>query len=251
MKKVKSILVSQPAPTAENSPYFDIEKKHKIKIDFRPFIHIEGATTREVRHQKIDLSNYDAVILTSRNAVDHYFRIAEEMRFQVPIGTKYFCISEAVANYLQTYIVYRKRKIYVGERTIEDLVEVLKKYKEEKFLFPTSNSLKPIIPKTLKAAKIKYDRVELFRTVVSDLSDLENVFYDILVFFSPTGIDSLLKNFPNFKQKDTRIAVYGKVTKTAVEKAGFKCDIIVPNTETRSMTTALENYTMEANKRKR
>jgi uroporphyrinogen-III synthase len=160
-------------------------------------------------------------------------------------------MSEAVANYLQTYIVYRKRKIYIGERTIQDLVDVLKKYKDETFLFPTSNSLKPIIPKTLKAAKIKYDRAELFRTVVSDLSDLENVFYDILVFFSPTGIDSLLKNFPDFKQNDTRIAVYGKVTQKAVEKAGFRCDIIVPNTKTKSMTTALENYIVEANKRKR
>lgn len=250
MKKVKSILVSQPEPTAENSPYFDIESKHKIKIDFRPFVHVEGATTREVRHQKIDLSNYSAVILTSRNAVDHYFRIAEEMRFQVPIDMKYFCISEAVANYLQTYIVYRKRKIYVGKRTIKDLLEVLKKYKEETFLFPTSDRLKSEVPKTLDGAKIKWDRAILFKTVVSDLSDLENVFYDILVFFSPTGIDSLLKNFPDFKQKDTKIAVYGKVTQKAVEKSGFKCNIIVPNTKTKSMTTALENFVVEANRRK-
>jgi uroporphyrinogen-III synthase len=249
MKKVKTILVSQPAPAAENSPYFDIEEKHKIKIDFRPFIHIEGATTREVRHQKIDLSNYSAVVLTSRNAVDHYFRLAEEMRFQVPIDMKYFCISEAVAFYLQTYIVYRKRKIYVGKRTITELAEVIKKYKDETFLLPSSDRLKPIVPKTLNKLKIKWDRAILFKTVVSDLSDLENVFYDILVFFSPTGIESLLENFPNFKQNDTRIAVYGKVTKTSAEKAGFKCDIVVPTPENKSMTTALENYIIEANKR--
>jgi len=249
MKKVKTILVSQPEPTAENSPYFDIEDKHKVKIDFRPFIHIEGATTREVRHQKIDLHNYSAVILTSRNAVDHYFRIAEEMRFQVPIDMKYFCISEAVAFYLQTYIVYRKRKIYVGKRTIQDLEEIIKKYKSERFLLPSSDILKPIVPKTLDKLKIKWDRAILFKTVVSDLSDLEDVFYDILVFFSPTGVDSLLKNFPDFKQNNTRFAVYGKITKKAIEEAGFTCNIVVPTPKNRSMTTALENYIFEANKR--
>ena len=249
MKKVKTILVSQPAPTAENSPYFDIEEKYKVKIDFRPFIHIEGATTREVRHQKIDLSNYTGVILTSRNAVDHYFRIAEEMRFQVPIDMKYFCVSEAVGFYLQNYIVYRKRKIYVGNRTIGDLTELINKYKDETFLLPSSDVLQPIVPKTLNKLKIKWDRAILFKTVVSDLSDLENVFYDILVFFSPTGIDSLLKNFPNFKQNDTRIAVYGKITKKAAEKAGLKCDIVVPTPENKSMTTALQNCILKTNKR--
>lgn len=247
--KVKSILVSQPEPTAENSPYFELKDKLKLKIDFRPFIHVKGLTPRDVRHQKIDLSDFTAVILTSRNAVDHYFRIAEEMRFDVPIEMKYFCISEAVAFYLQRYIVYRKRKIYVGVRSMDDLSKVIKKHKTEKFLLPTSDLLKPLIPETLDKLSISWERVILYNTVVSDLSDLENVFYDILVFFSPSGIDSLFKNFPGFKQNDTRIAVYGKTTRVAAEEAGLECNIIVPNEETSSMTMALENYIQTVNKK--
>lgn len=247
--KVKTILVSQPAPTVENSPYFEISEKHKVTIDFRSFIHVEGATPREVRHQKIDLKDFSAVILTSRNAVDHYFRLAEEMRFEVPIDMKYFCLSEAIAFYLQRYIVYRKRKIYVGLRTITDLSKVIKKHKEETFLLPTSDKLKPTIPVELDKLKIKWSRAVFYKTVVSDLSDLEDVFYDILVFFSPSGIDSLYKNFPDFKQNKTRIAVYGPTTKIAAEKAGLKCNITVPTPEIPSMTKALENYIIQANKR--
>lgn len=247
--KVKTILVSQPAPTGESSPYFELEDKVKIKVDFRPFIHVEGVDSREVRQQKIDFSNYTAVILTSRNAVDHYFRIAEEMRFQVPINMKYFCLSEAVAFYLQRYIVYRKRKIYVGVRTMTDLSKVIKKHKDENFLLLTSDKLKTDIPATLNKLNIKWDRVILFKTVVSDLSDLQEVFYDILVFFSPSGIDSLFKNYPDFKQKDARIAVFGKTTQIAAEKAGLVCNIMAPTPESPSMTMALENYIREANKR--
>lgn len=247
--KVKTILVSQPAPTAENSPYFEIKEKYKVSIDFRSFIHVEGVTTKEVRQQKIDLKDFSAVILTSRNAVDHYFRLAEEMRFEVPIEMKYFCLSEAIAFYLQRYIIYRKRKIYVGLRTITDLSKILKKHKEESFLLPTSDKLKPTIPVELDKLKIKWSRAIFYKTVVSDLSDLEDVFYDILVFFSPSGIDSLYKNFPDFKQNKTRIAVYGKTTKIAAEKAGLKCDITVPSPKVPSMTKALENYIIEANKR--
>ncbi len=247
--KVKTILVSQPAPTAENSPYNELMEKLKVSIDFRSFIHVEGATPREVRHQRIDLSDFTAVILTSRNAVDHYFRIAEEMRFEVPIEMKYFCLSEAVAFYLQRYIVYRKRKIYVGTRSINDLTKIIKKHKNESFLLPTADKLKPIIPEALDAIKIKWNRAVLYKTVVSDLSDLEDVFFDILVFFSPSGIESLYRNFPEFKQNSTRIAVYGKTTKVAAEKAGLKCNIVVPSPEVPSMTMALENYIVEANKR--
>lgn len=247
--KVKTILVSQPAPTAENSPYFELMEKLKVAIDFRSFIHVEGVAPREVRHQKIDLNDYTAVILTSRNAVDHYFRIAEEMRFEVPIEMKYFCLSEAVAFYLQRYIVYRKRKIYVGTRSISDLTKIIKKHKNESFLLPTADKLKPIIPEALDTTKIKWNRAVLYKTVVSDLSDLEDVFYDILVFFSPSGIESLYKNFPEFKQNNTRIAVYGTTTRVAAEKAGLTCDIIVPTPKVPSMTMALENYISEANKR--
>lgn len=247
--KVKTILVSQPAPTAENSPYFELMEKLKVSIDFRSFIHVEGVSPRDVRHQKIDLNDYTAVILTSRNAVDHYFRIAEEMRFEVPIEMKYFCLSEAVAFYLQRYIVYRKRKIYVGTRSIKDLTKIIKKHKNESFLLPTADKLKPIIPETLDKLKIKWNRAILYKTVKSDLSDLEDVFYDILVFFSPSGIESLYKNFPSFVQNSTRIAVYGNTTRIAAEKAGLECNIIVPTPEVPSMTMALENYITDANKR--
>jgi len=247
--KVKTILVSQPKPTAENSPYYELEEKHKVSIDFRSFIHVEGVKPRDVRHQKIDLKDFSAVILTSRNAVDHYFRLAEEMRFEVPIEMKYFCMSEAVAFYLQRYIVYRKRKIYVGSRTIKDLSKIVQRHKDETFLLPTSDKLKADIPAELDRLKIKWNRAILYRTVVSDLSDLQDVFYDILVFFSPSGIDSLYKNFPDFKQNKTRIAVYGKITKEAAEAAGLNCDITVPTPEVPSMTKALENYIIQANKR--
>jgi uroporphyrinogen-III synthase len=247
--KVKTILVSQPAPTTENSPYFELEEKLKIDIDFRSFIHVEGVAPRDVRHQKIDLKDFSAIILTSRNAVDHYFRLAEEMRFEVPIDMKYFCLSEAVAFYLQRYIVYRKRKIYVGTRTITDLSKIIKKHKGERFLLPTADKLKPTIPQELDKIGITWSRAIFYKTVVSDLSDLENVFYDILVFFSPSGIDSLYKNYPDFKQNKTRIAVFGKTTKTAAEEAGLKCDIVVPTPEVPSMTKALEIYIKEANKR--
>ncbi|WP_456460786.1 uroporphyrinogen-III synthase [Lutibacter sp.] len=247
--KVKTILVSQPPPKTENSPYVELMEKQKVKIDFVPFIHVEGVSAKDVRAQKIDLNNYTAIILTSRNAVDHFFRIAEEMRFTVPDDMKYFCQSEAVAFYLQKYVVYRKRKIYVGKRTFPELAKIIKKYKDEKFLLPSSDKLKEIIPEVLNEINVNWNRAILFKTVVSDLSNLEDVFYDILVFFSPSGIDSLFKNFPNFEQNNTRIAVFGNSTVKAATKAGLKCSIQAPTPETPSMTMALEKYIIEANKR--
>ena len=247
--KVKTILVSQPAPKTENSPYIELSEKQKVKIDFRPFIHVDGVAAKEVRVQKIDLSKYSAIILTSRNAVDHFFRVAEEMRFTVPDSIKYFCQSEAVAYYLQKYVVYRKRKIYVGERTFPELSNIIKKYKEEKFLLPSSDKLKDIIPETLNELGVNWDRAVLFKTVVSDLSDLEDVFYDVLVFFSPSGIDSLFKNFPDFQQNNTRIAVFGNTTIKAATDAGLKCNITAPTPETPSMTMALEKYIASVNKK--
>ena len=247
--KVKTILVSQPAPKTETSPYFDLAEKQKVKIDFRSFIHVEGIDGKEVRSQKIDLNNYTAIILTSRNAVDHFFRIAEEMRFTVPDSMKYFCQSEAVAYYLQKYVVYRKRKIYVGTRTFPELSKLIKKHKDEKFLLPSSDKLKPLIPAELDKLGVDWKRADLYKTVVSDLSDLENVFYDILVFFSPSGIDSLFKNFPNFKQNDTRIAVFGNSTINAVEDRGLRVDIAAPTPETPSMTMALDKYIKDNNKK--
>jgi len=246
--KVKTILVSQPEPKIENSPYFDLQDKQKVKIDFRPFIHVEGVSAKDIRHQKVDLNNYTAIILTSRNAVDHFFRVAEEMRFKVPDAMKYFCQSEAVAYYLQKYVVYRKRKIYVGKRTFQELSPLIKKYKEESFLLPTTDKLKPAVPETLNELGIKWKEAIFYKTVISNLSDLANVYYDVLVFFSPSGIESLFKNFPDFKQNDTRIAVFGNTTIKAVEAHGLRVDISAPTPETPSMTMALEKYLKQVNK---
>ncbi|RED44779.1 uroporphyrinogen-III synthase [Seonamhaeicola aphaedonensis] len=248
--KVKTILVSQPEPKIENSPYFDLQEKQKVKIDFRPFIHVEGVSAKEVRQQKVDLSKYTAIILTSRNAVDHFFRVAEEMRFKVPDTMKYFCQSEAVAYYLQKYVVYRKRKIYVGKRTFPELSPLIKKYKDEKFLLPNTDKVKPLVPETLNALGVDWKQATFFKTVVSDLSDLANVYYDVLVFFSPSGIESLFQNFPDFKQNNTRIAVFGNTTIKAVEEKGLRVDIAAPTPETPSMTMALEKYIEKVNKKK-
>jgi uroporphyrinogen-III synthase len=247
--KVKSILVSQPAPTIENSPYITLKKKRKVKIDFVPFIHVEGMTAREVRFQKIDLSKFTAIILTSRNAIDHFFRVAEEMRFPIPNALKYFCLSEAVAFYLQKYVVYRKRKIYVGGRTFEDLSIQIEKYKEESYLIPSADVLSPAIPKKLDELGVRWVQGTFYRTKISDLSSLKNVYYDILVFFSPSGIESLLSNFPDFKQNDTRIAVFGKTTVKAAEKAGLRLDILAPSPKVPSMSKALDMYIEKANKK--
>jgi len=246
--KVKTILVSQPTPKTKQSPYFDLMEKQKVKIDFRSFIHVEGENARDVRNQKIDFLDFSAVIFTSRNAVDNYFRLAEEMRITIPDGMKYFCLSEAVAFYLQKYVVYRKRKIYVGTRTFDDLLPLIKKHKTEKFLLPCSDKVKPSMLSKLKKLEIEWQRVILFKTVISDLSDLESVFYDILVFFSPSGIKSLFENFPKFKQNNTRIAVFGNSTVKAAEEAGLKIDISAPSKENPSMTMALESYIKIVNK---
>ena len=246
--KVKTILVSQPEPKVENSPYSRLIEKEKVKVDFRPFIHVEGVEAKNVRQQKIDLNNFTAIILTSRNSVDHFFRIAEEMRFKVPDSMKYFCQSEAVAYYLQKYVVYRKRKIYVGQRTFNELIPFIKKYKDEKFLLPSSDSLKPIVPELLDEVGVNWTRGIFYKTVISDLSDLRNVYYDILVFFSPSGIESLMKNFPDFEQNDTRIAVFGNSTVKAATNAGLRIDIQAPTPETPSMTMALQKYITSVNK---
>ena len=248
--KVKTILVSQPEPKIENSPYFDLQDKQKVKIDFRPFIHVEGVPAKEIRLQKVDLSDYTAIILTSRNAVDHFFRVADEMRFKVPDAMKYFCQSEAVAFYLQKYVVYRKRKIYVGKRTFSELSPLIKKYKEETFLLPTTDKLKLEVPKILDGLNVNWKEAVFYKTVISDLSDLANVSYDILVFFSPSGIDSLFQNFPDFKQNETRIAVFGNTTVKAVEERGLRVDIAAPTPEMPSMTMALEKYISTTNKKK-
>ena len=247
---IKTILVSQPQPEGENSPYFELAKKYKIKIDFRPFIKVEGVSVKEFRAQKINLVDHTAVIITSKVAVDHFFRIAEESRFTVPEEMKYFCISEAVALYLQKYVAYRKRRIFFGKQTIEDLVEVMKKHKSENFLLPCTDILRDNIPSTLELSKIRFSKTILYRTVAADLSDLENVYYDLLVFFSPGGIESLFVNFPDFKQNTTAIAAFGPTTAMAVEKHNLRLDVNAPHPKAPSMVGAIELFILEQLKKK-
>jgi uroporphyrinogen-III synthase len=247
---IKTILVSQPKPEGDKSPYYDLAEKYKLKIDFRPFIHVEGIDAQEFRQQKVNIPEHTAIIFTSKTAIDHFFRICEEIRFEVPDSMKYFCISEAVAYYLQKYVTYRKRKIFFGKQTIEDLVEVMKKHKAEKFLLPCTNILRDKIPITLEEFKFNFTKAILYKTVASDLSDLEDVYYDMLVFFSPGGIESLLKNFPDFKQNNTRIAAFGPTTANAVIKNNLRLDIHAPLPNAPSMTAAIELFVREDLKKK-
>lgn len=246
--KVKSILVTQPRPETEKSPYFDLAKKFSVKIDFRPFIHVEGIPSKDFRKDKINIAEFSAVILTSRHAADHFFRMCTEMRVSNLENLKYFCVSESTAFYLQKYVVYRKRKIFYGKQNIYDLIDVLKKHKKEKFLLPCSDIHKQEIPETLAQHDIEFTKAVIYRTVCSDLSDLANVNYDMLVFFSPSGITSLYKNFPKFKQNNTRIAAFGMTTSQAVLDASLRLDVKAPVPEAPSMTMAIEQYLKKANK---
>jgi uroporphyrinogen-III synthase len=250
MNKVKSILVSQPKPESDRSPYFDLAEKHNLKIDFRPFIHVEGIGAQEFRQNKINILDFTAVIFTSRNAVDHYFRIAEELRITVPSSMKYFCLSESTAYYLQKYVVYRKRKIFHGKTSFRDLLDVMKKHKDDKFLLPCSDILKAEYPKLMEENGFQYSKATLYRTVCSDLSDLSDIKYDMLVFFSPSGIKSLFQNFPDFNQNGTRIAAFGSTTTKAVENHGLNLNVQAPTPETPSMTMAIESYVKQANKKR-
>jgi uroporphyrinogen-III synthase len=246
-KKIKSILVSQPKP--ERSPYYELEKKYDLQIDWRPFIHVEGVSSKDFRKQKVKPDDYSAIILTSKNSVDHFFRMCEEMRIKMSADTKYFCLTEAVANYLQKFIVYRKRKVFFGKRTIQDLAPALKKHKaKEKFLLPCSNLGSRAVSSFLDENGFDWKHAMMYQTVSSDLSDLSDVTYDVLVFFSPLGIQSLFENFPDFKQNETRMAVFGNTTSKAVEDHGLTINIKAPAPETPSMTMALEKYLRQSNK---
>ena len=244
-KKIKTILVSQPKPESEKSPYFELGKKHKLKIDFRPFIHVEGLTAQEFRKQRIQILDHTAIIFTSRNAVDHFFRLCTESRVTVPETMKYFCMSEAIAYYLQKYVVYRKRKVFVGERKFSDLMPLIKKHINERYLLPSADKLKEDITKQLEDIDVKFTRAIFYRTVISDLSDLEDVKYDMLVFFSPSGIKSLFHNFPDFVQGETRIAAYGATTHKAIADHNLRLDCAAPTPEHPSMTAAIQSYVKE------
>jgi uroporphyrinogen-III synthase len=246
--KIKKILVTQPKPETAKSPYFELAEKSNVQVDFRPFIQVEGVSAKEFRQTRVQILDHSGVIFTSRTAIDHFFRMSSEMRLIIPDSMKYFCMSEATAFYLQKYIVYRKRKIFYGAGRFSDLIDVMKKHKEEKFLLPVSQVNQPEITQSLDKAGYSYTKALIYKTVSSDLSDLKDVNYDILVFFSPSGIQSLIQNFPTFDQNGTRIACFGPATAKAVIDAGLRLDIEAPTAEAPSMTMALEQYIRKHNK---
>ena len=236
--KVKKVLVSQPKPTSEKSPYYDIAEKYGVNIEFRPFIKVEGLTSKEFRQQKISIPEFTAIIFTARTAIDHFFRLCEELRVSIPDTMKYFCVTESVALYLQKYIVYRKRKIFFGNSgKLDDLLPSLIKHSGEKFLLPVSDVHKEQTS-LLEKNNINYTKAVMYRTVSNDFGPDEKFDYDMLVFFSPSGINSLLKNFPEFEQNDIKIGCFGPTTAKAVREAGLRLDIEAPRPEAPSMTAA-------------
>lgn len=240
---IKKVLISQPQPSTEKSPYFDIAEKYGVEINFRPFIKVEGVNSKEFRQQKVSILDHTAVIFTARTAIDHFFNLCEELRVAVPESMKYFCTTEAIAVYLQKYIVYRKRKIFFGQTgRVEDLAIIIAKHAKEKYFVPVSDIHKEDLFSLLEAKKINFTKAVMYRTVSNDFSKDEAFDYDMLVFFSPSGIASLLKNFPNFQQNDIRIGCFGPTTAKAVKEAGLRLDIEAPSPEAPSMTAALELY---------
>ena len=252
LKKVESILISQPEPSSDASPFYKLVNNYNLKVDFRPFEKLDPVSVKDFRKQIINILEHTAIIFTSRNAVDHFFKLAEGLKINIPTDMKYFCISEQTANYLQKYIVIRKRKIFVGNRTplelLDAISEAVKKFPDEKFLFPCSDVRKKLISKFLKKNNLDYSEAIIYNTVPADLSDLEDVFYDMLVFYSPSGIHSLFKNFPKFKQNNTRIAGFGPTTQKAISKKKLILDIEAPLPSAPSMVRAIELYVKTANK---
>ena len=247
--KAKNIIVSQPAPgDTEKSPYTELADKYHLEVVFRPFIRIEGVAAKEFRQYRVDILAHGAVFLTSKTAVDHYFRICEEMRITVPDSMKYFCTSESIANYLQKYIIYRKRKIFFGAK-VEELLEIMQKHKEEKIFLPLSDPHKPEIPKLLDKKKYKYTKVILYRIIYNDLSDINIKDYDILAFYSPSEIKSLFHNFPDYEQGEARIACFGPATTKAAKAAQLRIDIQAPRPQIPSLTMAIEQYLKDLSKK--
>lgn len=246
LTKVSSILVTQSRPD-EKSPYFDLAAKYNISIDFRPFIQIQGVSFKDFRKQKINILGHTAIIFTSRNAIDHFFRICLEGRVEVPADMKYFCISEQTANYLQKYIVIRKRKIFTGTKTAAELMEIIKKHKTEKFLFPCSNIRRNDIPEFMDTSVLHFTEAVMYETVPTDLTDIDIKSFDIIAFFSPSGVSSLMSNFPDFQQNGTRMAAFGPTTAKAIAEAGLILDIEAPLPNAPSMNGALDLYIKKAN----
>ena len=248
MRKIRTILLSQPKPEGGKSPYFDIEKKYNLKIDFRPLIKVVPVLSKDFRKDKINITDYSAIILNSRNAIDHLFRICDEMRIKLSQETKFFCSSEAIALYLQKYTQYRKRKVFFSSDNTKSLQELLMKHKNDHFLWPCADIHQDDLPLFLDKNGFKYDKAIIYRTVSSDMQDLKDVKYDAIIFFSPAGIKSLFENFPKFKQNDTIIGAMGSNTGQAARDAKLKVDIAAPTPEAPSMALALENYLKVSNK---
>ncbi len=247
LRKVKTILVSQPKP--ERSPYFEIESKYNIRLDWRPFIQVEGFTEKEFRRQKVRPDEFPCVVFTSKNAIEHFFRLCDEMRIKVSEMTKYFCTTEAIANYLQKFIVFRKRKVFHGDKSLSDLAIYFNKHRDAgPFLLPCSDKGSHEMATFLKSLNIAFTEAPMYRTVSADLKDLKNIKYDMLVFFSQLEIKSLFDNFPDFQQNDTRIGTFGQAAFKAAQDANLIIDIQAPTPETPSMTMALEKYLKQSNK---
>ncbi|MFT6129983.1 MAG: uroporphyrinogen-III synthase [Neolewinella sp.] len=246
LNPVRTILVSQPQP--ERSPFARLEKKYDLQVDWRPFIEVKGLTEKEFRKERVRPDEFSAIIFTSKLAIEHFFRLCKSMRIEMSQDTKYYCMTEAIANYLQKFIVYRKRKVFFGQRTIQDLAPTLKKHRsKEKFLLPTGNLGSEFVSAYLNENKFDWTPTLMYKTVSADLSDLEEVFYDVLIFYSPLGIDSLYENFPTFEQKDTRLAVAGRKTTKACQDQGLMVNIAPEPPKVPSMEMALDNYLKESN----
>ena len=245
---IKKILVSQPKPSSEKSPYYDIASKYGVELVFRPFIKVEGITAKEFRAQKVNVLDYTAVVFTSRHAIDNYFTLAKEMRINIPEDMKYFCVTETISLYIQKYVQYRKRKVFFGTTgKIDDLIPTMAKHKTEKYLVPMSDVHNDSIAKMLDAKKLVHRECVMYRTVSNDFTpeEVKKFDYDMLIFFSPSGIESLTKNFPNFNQGEIAVATFGPATAKAVKDAGLRLDLEAPSEKYPSMTSALQHYLLE------
>lgn len=243
--KVKNVLISQPQPENEKSPYSDLAKQFNLNLTFRKLIKIESVDNKEFRKTRINILDYTAIIFTSRHAVDHFFSLCEELRVTIPETMKYFCVSETIALYLQKYVQYRKRKIFFGKSTFPELLELIKKHKGENFIFPCAINHTQDIPELLKANKINHVIAPIYSTVPDVVDDVDIDNFQMIVFFSPFGIESLKKNFPGYKQGETIFAAFGAATITAIENEGFEVHIKAPTQEAPSMTMAIEQYLNE------
>ena len=244
----KKILISQPKPASEKSPYYDIAKEFDLELVFRPFIKVEGLTAKDFRQQKINILNYTAIVFTSRHAIDNFFKLAKEMRINIPEDMKYFCVTETISLYIQKYVQYRKRKVFFGTTgKIDDLIPTMAKHKSEKYLVPMSDVHNDSIAKMLDAKKLVHRECVMYRTVSNDFTpeEVKKFDYDMLIFFSPSGIESLTKNFPNFNQGEIAVATFGPATAKAVKDAGLRLDLEAPSEKYPSMTSALQHYLLE------